>query len=412
MNVDPVAVVRRLLEVIERIQNDRRPKALLPGCLKSGPEDFVVEEIPAYEPCGSGGHLFLWLEKHDTSDEQLRAHLARTLRLSRRDIGIAGKKDRRAVTRQYVSVPSTAAERITAIDCDAIRVLHSMAHTRKLRTGHLIGNRFRILVRTSVHQSPQTGPAVRVRRPGGEDSEAHTAGPRDRVGSANSTSGEHVENSPVSGCDAEALHATGSGIQRFGFANHFGRQRFGYGGQTAVHGFQLLVGPSSEHRAPRQLDRRLALSAVQSLLFNLVLAYRASDGLLSTVLAGDFVQFVGSNSGYIVEQPVCEQPRIDCGEVVPTGPMFGPRMTRPAGLTRDREQGVLDAAGLEMEHFRKFPKLTRGGRRPLVVRPGEFRFAVEPEGIRFRFSLPAGSYATVLLNEFFDLKDASAGGDL
>src|SRR5580704_5664766 len=49
------------------------------GKLKQEPEDFVVEEIPAYEPCGEGEHLFLWVEKQDVSGEELLRHVARRL---------------------------------------------------------------------------------------------------------------------------------------------------------------------------------------------------------------------------------------------------------------------------------------------------------------------------------------------
>src|SRR6266550_223255 len=42
------------------------------GRLKLAPEDFEVEEIPAYEPCGSGEHLYLWLEKPGTVAEVVK----------------------------------------------------------------------------------------------------------------------------------------------------------------------------------------------------------------------------------------------------------------------------------------------------------------------------------------------------
>jgi tRNA pseudouridine13 synthase len=31
----------------------------LGGRIKSIPDDFLVEEIPAYEPCGTGGFIYL-----------------------------------------------------------------------------------------------------------------------------------------------------------------------------------------------------------------------------------------------------------------------------------------------------------------------------------------------------------------
>ena len=40
------------------------------GVMRQEVEDFVVEEIPAYEPSGTGDHLFLWIEKRGLSTEQ------------------------------------------------------------------------------------------------------------------------------------------------------------------------------------------------------------------------------------------------------------------------------------------------------------------------------------------------------
>ena len=92
------------------------------GVLKTEPEDFVVEEIPAYEPSGSGEHLFLWIEKRDVSANDLVRHVSRSLRCSPRDIGVAGLKDRRAITRQYVSVPAKLAADLPQIEDDGVGI--------------------------------------------------------------------------------------------------------------------------------------------------------------------------------------------------------------------------------------------------------------------------------------------------
>ena len=62
--------------------------------IRSRPEDFEVEEIPVYRPCGAGEHLFLWLEKRDVSAGRLLTLLSRMLTVPSRDIGVAGQKDR------------------------------------------------------------------------------------------------------------------------------------------------------------------------------------------------------------------------------------------------------------------------------------------------------------------------------
>src|SRR5687768_11005731 len=73
----------------------------LKGQIKTAAQDFFVEEIPAYQPSGSGDHLFLWLEKTELSADELRRHILKTLQLSPVEIGMAGQKDKHAVTRQF-----------------------------------------------------------------------------------------------------------------------------------------------------------------------------------------------------------------------------------------------------------------------------------------------------------------------
>src|SRR5437667_5935533 len=113
------------------------------GRIKEQIEDFEVEEIPAYEPSGQGDHLYLWIEKRDVGAEFLVRELAKRLGIRAGDIGTAGLKDRRAVTRQWVSVPKQVEDRLAAIDGDAIRILSVSRHKNKLSPGDVRGNRCR-----------------------------------------------------------------------------------------------------------------------------------------------------------------------------------------------------------------------------------------------------------------------------
>jgi tRNA pseudouridine13 synthase len=324
------------------------------GVIKQEPEDFVVEEIPAYEPEGAGEHLFLWVEKRDLSSEQMTWHIARELGLRSSEIGIAGIKDRRAVTRQYVSVPATCEPHIARLRSDELQIRSQRRHRHKLRRGHLRGNRFAVLVRQPIDD----------------------ALPR-----------------------AQALAADIRGV---GFPNYFGDQRFGLDGQTLALGLRLL----KKEQTPRQLppSRRrflmpLALSSVQSYLFNLALADRLADGLWGRVLVGDAMQVVASGGPFVAEDLSREQPRCDAGEIVVAGPIFGLKMPQATGEPAAREARLLARKQLELGQFDSFPKLTRGTRRPYWIRPGPLDVAQDPQGIRLEFSLPAGVYATSLLRE-------------
>jgi len=60
----------------------------------------------------------------------------------------------------------------------------------------------------------------------------------------------------------------------------------------------------------------------------------------------------------------------------------------------------LRAFGLTSASFAGFGKLLQGTRRKNLVYIDDLEVAVESDGVRLCFSLPAGSYATVLLREF------------
>lgn len=319
------------------------------GDLKQSPDDFFVEEIPAYELSGEGEWLFLLIEKRELSTPDLVSHVSRTLGIPSDQIGTAGRKDSFAVTRQFVSVPARAFESADQIETDHIAVLDQQLHGNKLRTGHLRGNRFRILLRNAA---PDAG---------------------DRIGDIVSE------------------------LRQRGFPNWFGEQRFGARNASDEPGLQLLRGEKT--RRMRRDELRFALSSVQSRLFNHWGAARLHDGLAHTVIPGDVMQVAASGGPFFVEDVAAEQARFDLRETVISGPMFGPKMKQPTGDAAEREQAVLSESGLDAESFMRFRKLTSGTRRPLLVFVDDLEAEVAKDGLVLSFSLPSGAYATSLLRE-------------
>jgi tRNA pseudouridine13 synthase len=122
----------------------------LPGCggiIKAHPEDFFVEEIPRYPPSGAGTHLFCVIEKTNMTTMQAVQRFARALGRAPRDIGYAGLKDARGVTRQTLSVEHVAESDVADLDIPNLDIRSIARHGNKLRLGHLAGNRFVIRVR-------------------------------------------------------------------------------------------------------------------------------------------------------------------------------------------------------------------------------------------------------------------------
>ncbi|HEB61392.1 MAG TPA: tRNA pseudouridine(13) synthase TruD, partial [Phycisphaeraceae bacterium] len=121
----------------------------VPGVIKQRPEDFYVEELPAYEPCGEGEHLYLLIQKQDRTTLDVASDLARHFDVKRSAVGYAGLKDARAVTRQMFSVylPGKDENSYGELHLQGAEVLWTDRHTNKLRRGHLKGNRFVIRLR-------------------------------------------------------------------------------------------------------------------------------------------------------------------------------------------------------------------------------------------------------------------------
>ncbi len=326
------------------------------GVVRQHNSDFQVTEIPAYEATGEGDHILCEVEKDGLTTFDAVRILADSLKVGGNDIGTAGLKDKYAVTRQRISLPPpTTPEQALSIQRDDLRVLSAERHPNKLKTGHLRGNEFRLVVR-EMYQD------------------------RD--------------------CVALAKQALSTLASPPGSANWFGPQRFGHGGQTAEGGRQIVA--SGGRGGPRGRKRRLMISAYQSLLFNDYLVLRMERGLYRQVVAGDLAQIRGHSKVFSVEDIAIEQERFDRGEIVVTGPMFGHRVRPPlADSAADvLEREILERHGVTVEDFKPLGKLALGTRRALAVSLGDAR--VEDLGnhsLALSFSLPSGSYATTLLRE-------------
>jgi tRNA pseudouridine13 synthase len=324
----------------------------LTGRLGAELEDFQVTEVPAYVPCGEGPHCYLRIRKRGLTTFDAVGALARALGVSPRDVGTAGMKDKWAVTEQWVSVPGVSPAQAQALALPGIEVLEARSHGNKLRTGHLRGNRFQLRLVDVEPDAPER---------------------------------------------ARALLAH---LSSHGLFHAFGPQRFGRQGSTARSGRELLTGG----RAPRDpRRRRLVVSALQAELFNDYLGRRLAIGPLAEPLAGEVCQKTDSGGVFVAEDLPEVRVRMLAGAVVPTGPLYGPRMTRPPEGTalRALEDEVLAAADLDLEAFTAWKQIAPGGRRPLLVRLSEVEVEPVERALLVRFFLPAGGYASLVLRELF-----------
>ena len=380
------------------------------GIYKQDPQDFQVEEIPLYPCSGEGEHLYLWIEKAGITTHELLNQLTRGLKLRERDLGYAGLKDARAVTRQMISIPFNKLDQANKLNLKRSKILTTSRHSNKLRLGHLAGNRFTITIRKT---------------------------------------------------DAGALsHAEEilTQLKKRGVPNFFGEQRYGILGNSAQLGLLLVqkeftkfcqeyIGDpevirnqdwkeaaeyyqsgkiksalqslpkrmhdeqrllrtlldGKSHRAavstlPRNL-LRLFLSAAQSRFFDQLLKQRLST--FDQLNDGDIAVKHVNGACFRVENAAEEQSRVDSFEISPSAPLYGSKVMIAAGKTGQEEVALLDKAGLTLDSWKLAQGLTMPGeRRPLRVPLSEPKIVSnEDHSLTLSFALPKGSYATSVLRE-------------
>ncbi len=383
------------------------------GRIKEQLEDFRVEEIPLYEPSGTGTHVYFRVVKAGIPTPVAIQRIARHMNVRPGEIGVAGLKDAKAVTTQMMSLEHADVGKLSGYNDSQMQVVWTGQHTNKLRPGHLKGNSF----------------VIRIRG----------------VGQA----------------DIEGARKILDILSQHGVPNYFGEQRFGARGDTAALGESLVRGELEEFIAiflgraqqddppdckaardafdtgfynramqlwPRHYNdqrralarykqkkkcgpalraidkrmKRLYVSAFQSAIFNDVLSRRIES--IDRVLIGDLARKCDSGGVFTVEDPVVDQLRTDAFEISPTGPIVGYRASLASSEAGLIERNVLDAYRITQEDFRNMgPLKAKGSRRPL-------RFAITSpnitagtdrvgEYLELSFAAPSGSYATIVTRE-------------
>ncbi len=314
------------------------------GSIRAVPEDFRVTELPAYLPEGSGSHRYLLVEKSGYTTRDLMLALQRA-GVEPNAIGVAGLKDKAAVTVQWLSIPKRYSEAVNELMAmPGVRILDESYHRNKLGIGHLQGNRFEITIQG-------VGPEARERA--------------------------------VAAFDA---------LARRGSPNWFGPQRFGRFGSNAYDGLRVVRGervPGGHHL------RRFFVSALQSLLFNAMLAERCARGWYQTVVEGDWARKHTTGGTFLVEDAAVESPRALALEISATLPLHGRKVKPTTGLAGEVEALVLAHYDLRWAQFGS----RRGDRRPTRVLLANTTVAQAGCALTVGFDLPKGAYATAVLRE-------------
>jgi tRNA pseudouridine13 synthase len=367
------------------------------GTIRQHPEDFQVEEIPLYEPCGEGDHLYLNVEKCGLTTYDLLRELANALNCKERDLGYAGLKDARAITRQTVSVPLRKPDDVKGLQIPGVTILSACLHRNKLRIRKPDAE-------TLPHAEAILGVLEDIGVPNRfGDQRYGVLGNSHRIGRAIIREDYTTAIDEIIGDPLSIEH---SGWQHAAEAYHSGDLA------TAIEKLPRHCRPERRllemvhdgknlRKAVRAMPRkllRLYLSAYQSSLFDCLVDMRLAT--LERIWPGDLAYKHINGACFLVTDAAVEQPRADNFEISPTAPLFGFKTKLAEGQAGLLEQSLLDKEKLTLESFRLSGGLSmEGERRPLRVPIQTHECATEGEDLLLAFSLPKGCFATTVLDE-------------
>jgi tRNA pseudouridine13 synthase len=387
----------------------------LGGEIRRVPEDFLVEEIPLFQPSGAGEHVVFQVEKRGMSTFDVLLRVSKGVKVSEHSVGYAGLKDARAVTRQCLSVARVPPERVLGLRHPRFRVLSAVRHGSGLKIGHHRGNRFTVRVRgVDAARVPAAREALeRITRQGmpnaygaqrfGVRRDGHLVGRavvnEDWPGFLGQLLGRAspYEHNPRVRRARDAYDAGDLAAARDLFPlRHRAEKR-------ALGALLRGASPRQAFEALGRRPRRIWVAAWQSWVFNRILRRRMEEGSHDRLLRGDVASLDACGALFPVRDGDLGEPAGALPAAHPTAPLVGYDLRLAGGHPGEIEREVLREEGAEPEAFRADHVRARGQRRPLTVPVAEASLEVEEDGAEtnavLRFTLPSGSFATVLLDQ-------------
>jgi len=121
--------------------------------IKQIPEDFVVKEIPSIRPLDSGDYTIAVLKKKGITTPDAVEIIAKKLGVNQRFIGYAGNKDRVAVTEQFISIKGDYKHLISKVKRKRFSLKPVGYYKNPISLGGLEENEFIITVRNLEEKS-------------------------------------------------------------------------------------------------------------------------------------------------------------------------------------------------------------------------------------------------------------------
>lgn len=362
--------------------------------VKQFAQDFEVEELlPEWVPSGNGDFLYVFFQKENLTTMEVVDYLTQTFHLQREEIGIAWLKDKMWITRQRISVSKSSLTKIwwqqLFIDelWKKVQILTISFHDIWLKVASNAWNKFKIFLRAKQ---------------------------------------------PISSEIKSQIEYNVYNIREKWFPNCFGMQRFGKWKKNffeAKERLNFLADKLEENGKLLTEDLpyhlRFMLQAYASMYFNEYVLNRWEKWLhllqwdvvvdkyssnwvnvavydSQKIYPFDYQKLKKEKSDYWIFMPevLWKVLTMDSEKWFPTGPMLWWNLLVPCEWTkaRVRDNQIFELAGFD-ESIQQVCKIYGlwWVRRVLFVRVFDLKFGWVWNDIALEFSLPTGSYATVML---------------
>lgn len=396
------------------------------GSIRNQYEDFYVEEIPEIVPDGEGPNVYVWIEKLGRTTLDVVLDIARDLHISRKRMGFAGMKDKKAITRQWICIANMDSEeqfqQVENLDIYKTDFLKVVRGRKKLRMGQLKGNKFKILVKDldDIEKSADIANEVLKelqstgvpnyfgwQRFGKPRTITHLVGEALVENNLEKAVGVYIGNPQGDESDdnrlarqayddgnyEESLNLMGKGM-RYEKMMLKELVRESKRGELTDKSYMNAL-----HALPKPLQR-MFVHAYQSYLFNEAVSKRVEMGI-NKYVEGDIVI---DTEDHIVRDKTSEefQELIDNFKASPTCPLYGTKVPFADGDVGEMEKDILKNYNITKEDFEvsKMPRLgSHGLRRSMRFQVWDASAIPTDEGVLCEFSIDKGSYATAVLRE-------------
>ena len=400
------------------------------GTIRNRYEDFYVEEIPEITPSGEGPNVWIWIEKLGRPTLDVLLDISRDLHISRKRMGFAGMKDKKAISQQWICISNMDSEEQFNEVLDLKDKVHNtkflkvVRGQKKLRMGQLLGNKFKILIKDikndDVEKSSEVANNILEnlektgvpnyfgwQRFGKPRTNTHLVGKalvdndikeavRLYIGNPYEEEGEEVKLARSTYDDGDLkksyeLMPKGMRYERMMLEKLLKEEKKG---KIDEKSYKKAI-----YSLPKPLQR-MFVHAFQSYLFNKAVSKRVAMGI-DKYIEGDIVI---DNEEHLIHDKTPEelQKMIKNFEANPTSPLYGTKVPLATANVGKMEKEVLKNEDLKNEDFEcpKMPKLgSHGLRRSMRFKVWDAKAIATDEGVLTEFSISKGSYATAVLRE-------------